>query len=90
MNAPLRRLAGGAVLLLATACTRPAADIAERAPTMSSASRAVSVARAIRANPARADSILTAHELTRAGFDALMYQIAADSALARAYTEALR
>lgn len=49
-----------------------------------------SVARAIQANPAATDSILAAHRLTGAGFDSLMYDVAADSALARAYTEAMR
>ena len=42
--------------------------------------RAVTIARAIEANPAAIDSILTAHGLTRAGLDSMMYAIAADSA----------
>jgi hypothetical protein len=52
--------------------------------------RAVTVARAIEANPAAVDSILSAHGLTRAGLDSLMYAIAADSAKAAAYSAALR
>ena len=52
--------------------------------------RAVTVARAIEADPAAVDSILTAHGLTRAGLDSLMYAIAADSAKAAAYSAALR
>jgi len=52
--------------------------------------RAVSVARAIEANPAALDSILSAHGLTRAGLDSLMYAIAADSSKAAAYSAALR
>lgn len=52
--------------------------------------RSVTVARAIRAMPGAADSILTAHGLTRSGFDSLMFAIAADSALARVYTESIR
>src|SRR5512134_2304194 len=51
---------------------------------------AVTVARAIEANPAAVDSILSAHGLTRAGLDSLMYAIAADSAKAAAYSAALR
>ena len=52
--------------------------------------RAVTVARAIEAKPAAIDSILSAHGLTRAGLDSLMYAIAADSAKAAAYSAALR
>lgn len=51
---------------------------------------AATVARAIDAEPARADSILAAHGLTRAGLDSLMYAIAADSAKTAAYTAARR
>jgi hypothetical protein len=52
--------------------------------------RAVTVARAVEADPAAIDSILAAHGLTRAGLDSLMYAIAADSAKAAAYSAALR
>jgi len=51
---------------------------------------AVTVARAVEANPAATDSILAAQGLTRAGLDSLMFAIAADSAKAAAYTAALR
>lgn len=51
---------------------------------------AVTVARAIEANPTALDSILSTHGLTRAGLDSLMYAIAADSAKAAAYSAALR
>jgi hypothetical protein len=78
------------VLILGAACGRAPDQAARRAPVETAADRAVIVARAIRANPAAADSILAAHGLTRAGLDSLMYEIAADSALARAYTEATR
>lgn len=63
---------------------RPAADLP------SDVQRAVTVARAIEANPAAVDSILSAHGLTRPGLDSLMYAIAADSAKAAAYSAALR
>jgi hypothetical protein len=57
---------------------------------MTGVDHAVAVAQAVRAHPTAADSILAAHDLTRGEFDALLYDIAADSALARAYTEAIR
>lgn len=49
---------------------------------------AVAVAQAISAAPTKVDSILSAHGLTHAGLDSLMYTIAADSAKAAAYTAA--
>lgn len=52
--------------------------------------RAVAVARAIQVAPPAADSVLAAHGFTRAGFDALLYDIAVDPALARAYAEGIR
>lgn len=51
---------------------------------------AVAVARAIDVTPGKADSILTAHGLTREGLDSLMYAIAADSAKSAAYSAARR
>jgi hypothetical protein len=51
---------------------------------------AVTVARAIDAAPASADSILSANGLTRDGLDSLMYAIAADSAKTAAYAAARR
>ncbi|MEX0692420.1 MAG: hypothetical protein WD043_11315 [Gemmatimonadales bacterium] len=87
----------GAVLVLAAGCTRSDAeadDTRHTADATRAAStpvdRAVAVARALHANPAATDSILSAHGLNRAGFDALMYDIASDSAWARAYAEAIR
>jgi len=99
MNARIRGLALLAALTLAAACGRPEAPPAEAAEAMDTESggvsladldRSVTVAQAIRATPGAADSILAAHGLTRPGFDSLMYAIAADSALARAYTESIR
>ena len=49
---------------------------------------AVAVAQAISAAPTKVDSILSAHGLTHAGLDSLMYTIAADSAKTAAYTAA--
>jgi len=90
MNAPITRLAIGTALLLAAACGRPEGGAAGGTSEMPAVDRAVAVARAIQAHPTAADSILAAHDLTRAELDALMYDIAADSALARAYTAAVR
>ena len=51
---------------------------------------ALNVAAGIRATPAAADSILAANSLTRAGFDSLLYKIAADSVLSAQYAAGLR
>ena len=51
---------------------------------------AATVARAIDAAPASADSILSALSLTREGLDSLMYRIAADSVKSAAYAAARR
>ena len=99
MNARTRGLALAAALMLTAACSRPEAPPAEAAEVVDTQSggvsladldRSVTVAKAIRATPGAADSILAAHGLTRPGFDSLMYAIAADSTLARAYTESIR
>jgi PBP1b-binding outer membrane lipoprotein LpoB len=49
---------------------------------------AVAVKRGIDASPDKADSVLQANGLTVAGFDSLMYRIAADSALRAAFASA--
>lgn len=96
MNPRLRAVALGLMTIVALGCGRPGPEAAGGAGDAGGASaptvvdRAAAVARAIQADAAAADSILAAHGLTRAGFDSLMYEIAADSALARAYTEAIR
>jgi hypothetical protein len=93
MNVRSLRLASATALMLAVACGGPSGDAAEaggEASTLTGVELAVATARAIQAKPAAADSILTAHGLTRAGFDSLMYDIATDSAQARIYAEAVR
>jgi len=94
MNAYLRRAACGAALVLAAACgNRGGGETAEAtsAPSVvAGVDLAVATAQAIQAKPTATDSILGAHGLTRAGFDSLMYDIAADPALARSYAEAMR
>lgn len=47
------------------------------------------MANAIEAAPASADSILSAHDMARATFDSLVYEVAADPTLSAAF-EALR
>jgi len=89
MNQRIRRLAFGTALILA-ACSRPGRDAAGGASAMTAVDHAVAAAHAIETHPAATDSILAAHGLSRAGFDSLMYEVAADSALARAYAEAMR
>lgn len=51
--------------------------------------RAVEVARALRAMPDSAETILGAHGMTRAGLDSLLYAIAADPRLATQYERGL-
>ncbi|HWE40875.1 MAG TPA: hypothetical protein VG432_00085 [Gemmatimonadaceae bacterium] len=60
----------------------PAAAANDRART------AASVANAIEANPAKADSILEAAGYTRDSFQRAMYEIAADSAMSADYAAA--
>ncbi len=50
--------------------------------------QAITISKAIAANPAAADSIFAVNNLTAAGFDALLYNIAADSAKSRLYNAA--
>jgi len=105
MNARIRNLALLTALTLAAACGRAEAPAAEDAPpavaaqavdvgggdvSLADLDRSVTTARAMRAMPGAADSILAANGFTRPGFDSLMYAIAADSALARAYTASIR
>ena len=87
----------GAVALVAVSCARggddvgtdtaaaaaPAAD-----PSADRARAAAAVANAMAANPAAADSILTAAGYTRDSFQELMYDIAADSAMSAVYAAA--
>ena len=67
----------------AAAAAAPAAD-----PNADRARTAASVANAMAANPAAADSILRAAGYTREGFEALMYEIAADSAMSATFAAA--
>jgi len=62
----------------------------QQAPVAPDVQLAATVARAIDTAPARADSILAAHGLTREALDSLMYVIAGDSAKTAAYIAARR
>jgi hypothetical protein len=57
-------------------------------PADDRATAAAKIANAIAANPAGADSILTANGHTRDSFQQLMYEIAADSVMSATYTAA--
>jgi hypothetical protein len=58
---------------------------AEPAAVAAEVTLALTIADGIQASPAMADSILQANSLTRAGFDSLLYKIAADSTLSAQY-----
>lgn len=82
-------------LIAGVACAREerrpdtsAAAVALDASATGRARAAATIANAIAANPAAADSILTANSHTRESFQRLMYDIAADSALSAVYTAA--
>lgn len=66
------------------------AAITQQAPPPADVQLVATVARAIDAAPASADSIISAHGLTRAALDSLIYVIAADSAKSAAYIAARR
>ena len=68
--------------------TSVAAAAEAMSPAEERARSAAAVANAIAARPAAADSILQAAGFTRAGFDSLMYEIAADSSASAAYAAA--
>ncbi len=85
-----------AVLLTTVGCAREANDadtavafaVTASASTADGARAAASIANAIAANPAGADSILRAAGHTRDSFQKMMYEIAADSAMSAAYAAA--
>jgi hypothetical protein len=95
MTRAIMLLAVGASLGLGACRSKaPDADAGGAAASVTPAEhmvqQAVVVGKALEANPAASDSILAAHNLTRAGLDSLMYAIAADSAMARMYSEAVK
>ena len=80
-----------ALLLATAACAsgeKKSDTTAAAAPGNSRARTAASVANAIEANPAKADSLLKAAGYTRDSFQQAMYEIAADSAMSAEYAAA--
>lgn len=82
-------------LIVGVACARSERPADTSAPAAAASSpaddrarTAATIANAIAANPAAADSILTANNHTRDSFSRLMYDIAADSALSAVYAAA--
>ena len=86
MIALLASVACGATKEEAPAAADTATPEAAALPT--DVALAIKVAKAIAANPAASDSILTAIDLTPAGFDSLLYNIASDSVKSRLYNAA--
>jgi hypothetical protein len=85
-----KRIFGLTLALAVSACARgdSASDSAAAASSSDPVAAAAATAKALEANPAGADSILKASGHTRDSFQELMYEIAADSAKAAAYTAA--
>lgn len=85
-------IAGACVVLAAVGCARGdkmATDTTGAiTPTADTVAAAAATAKAIEANPAAADSIISAAGYTRDSFQKLMYDIAADSAKAARYAAA--
>ena len=97
MNRRLMVLSAGLLLVGACAKAEQSEDaMAETAAAMAPAAadpgveKAVAVYRGIQANQAAAESVLTANGLNAESLDSLMYEIAADSARAAAYSNAIR
>ena len=63
-------------------------DATETQPVPAWVGEVAVVANAIEARPSAADSILEAHEMTRATLDSLLYEVAEDPVLTAAYREA--
>jgi hypothetical protein len=82
MTVAISSCAGGEKTADTTAAATAGGATADRPTT------AAKLANAIAANPAAADSILTAAGYTRDSFQQLMYDIAADSAMSATYAAA--
>lgn len=95
MSARRRTLALLALLAGVAACGEAAERPPEAGPSVDSVAvvpawidEVAGMANDIAARPAAADSILAAHDMTRAAFDSLLYEVAADPMLTAAYQEA--
>ena len=92
----MRRIICGVALALAACAsdddTPPAARATDSVTvdtSMAMVTRAATVTLGVEAMPAKADSILAAASLTIEEYEALMYRIAADSALSALYGDAI-
>jgi len=88
MRNSTRALAVAALAVALAACTKDAGEDAAQAEmaVMESATpewvtNLATIADAVEQQPLAAESILQAHAMTRAVFDSLIYEVAADSAL---------
>ena len=97
MTRTILAAAATAVLLLGacqqgdkSADAAPATAAADDTPGDAGVQHAAGIARGVNANPGAVDSVLAAHGTTAAELDSLMYEIAADSARAAAYAQAVR
>ncbi len=89
----MKRLMLLSAIALAACGSEPKADAppVATAPAVSpDVTLVLGVAAGIQAAPTMADSVLQAHGLTRAGFDSLLYTIAADSVLSAQYSAGRR
>lgn len=81
---------GLTLLLVATACAQRPTPAAEAPTTTDPVLIVASIAKAIDAAPEKADSILTAHQMTMESYEARLTEIASDSASSVRYSAAMR
>ena len=84
-------LLGTAAAFLVWACNQTPAPV--RAPTANApdpVTMAVTIAKAIDASPAKADSILASYNLTADAYEWRLHEIATDSGAAERYTLAMQ
>ncbi|MBN2800225.1 MAG: hypothetical protein JXX28_13885 [Deltaproteobacteria bacterium] len=88
------RVLASVTLLLLLGCSQPVNETVTTPSTASSAAldarvmKAVDLRAALRAHPGQADALLAQSGLDRAAFDALLYEIAEDPALAAQFAAA--
>lgn len=95
MMSSARALVLVAVAVAISACSKEAGEDAAQAEMAAAESVApewmttlATIANAVERQPLGADSILQAHGMTRAAFDSLIYEVAADSALTAQFEQA--
>ena len=90
MNRTRYAIAAACCALMLGGCSEDEEPVADQPTVPEFVTQAAEVARAIALKPVAADSILAAHNMTRAGFDSLMYEIAMDPVLTEAFEAARR